>query len=1773
MLLDIGRPLVSYALTSGPTAPEATSFEPVDTTDMVNIATGDLTYNIPLLHVPGPSGGYPLALSYHAGIQPGEESSWVGLGWSLNPGAIARTINGFADDFNDVASADRMFWEGGETRTFSVGISVGKAGLFGATAALQFSQDTYQGFGIGVSSTTGLGFGSMRYKMSAGVSPYGGSYSSAGISMGVGMALNAATSVGASLSIPFDGSPVTSSAGVKAKQGPLGMSAGTSGVKASLSVAGAGQASISSSDKGISASLASKGITAGVTNSRGEKAGSKSFGLAVPIPIAPGLTLSLGYNYRRYWIDETENVSLNGALYFPKQEDTGLNLDTEDFDVFYIHDGSTIEGVNEIENPARLMGGSFPDYDHYNVNAQGITGNIRPYHFKSHLYKRNDFTIDQEDKRTDHILTAPLGTNDSPVHFRFQNDFSNKFIYEAPEIRTTSGLILQWDFAFDNTEETGLGGYNHNHLAGSRHVEHFTNGEIKTLDALALRTRGFIETTSAGFDRSSLDNDQIGAFTITNESGVSYHFSLPANSYSEIQFSGNIDAEGGDKFNTFSKPEPYAYTWFMTGVTGPDYVDRGPGGTPNGVLDAYDWGYWVSMEYGKWTSRYRWRNPGEGKLDDLDSQFKNFSKGKKEVYYLDAIKTKTHTALFVKEIRADAKGATAEYDEAVRTGANRRINYLDEGGYRKLTRDFTYEYDCAGIACQGKLSVMDRPVSSLKLSSIYLLKNQDLPNSSIRDLSQVYDHTDTYTYRGFFATDPSRELVIDYHLGSNVIDIHDLVGIEHDIVNNSLKSLHFDTDYSLTPNIPNSFYSELDNRNQTIAKTLDKGGRLTLNGLKTAGKGGVSLIPGTRFFYDETKPKLGRAFLSASGERYRFPNGGQGLEIGEILHLTSDTDGSDCYGFIDQTATDYYYIKINSEEPPADGLYNWRTTKNPEYLGGARDLWGLYKSDFQSNNNVGELAKLPTPISARSMDAWSLREILTNVGASIKINYEPDIYTRSVMENAQHLIVSSLSEVPGEEIKINFSNAYDLRNFLRSGIDHIRLNAIYQTFTVGPDANGECGFTGSEGPIDAEPELFDEQLLVTGVGAENVRVRNNRLLDIVRLSELDFTETGCVQQTRTRFIGADAGFRLNERFGGGLRVAAIEVEDHFTQTARVTKYSYTGTNGRSSGVTSYEPFGLPEIGHFDVGDPNAEAFYRERIYRRFQDFLTLTRFVPAPGVLYQRVKVEEEARTSQGVRTIPGYSIYQFEAFDKGMVDVIRNSSLPQPYDGLPVNGIDQIKKSRVSLKDYSLRTGSLKNLTFYDQEGRKISETINHYLHDNIDPAGFYDHVENYEPLLDQFDRQGVIQETFTNGRVIINGSLRTLAGLITKKENYPIVQTGQTNINHKTGISTTSTNLAFDFYTGAVTETLTQDGYGNHYLSITRPAYRVPGYESMGLKVQDHANKHMLTQEAASTTYKVDPGNPTNYLGLLSATAQTWSDQVTVLGVGAQTGIWRERSSYQWSGDNADLQEGGTYPISQYRAFDGFINDNPTSSQWQKQGEATLYDVYSHGLEARDINQNHAATKFSSDQVYIFSTVANAKYNEFTFSGAEDDVVKGKFGGDVTHGGTVEVNMVHTGLKSVLSSPGQKGFGFASTAIEEGRTYHASVWSSSSNGLIKYKINNGATTVATLKPIKKAGDWYLLRADIPTTAASGSIEVWSEANGVSTYFDDFRFHPLDAVMTSYVYNSYDELTHILDANNLYTEFTYDAVGRLKETKRETFDHGSVRMNLNEYHYARQNK
>lgn len=152
--LPVATLFISTAVTaSGPVAPELSSFAPLEQAELVDRFSGDFRYSVPLMEVPGPSGGYPIVLSYASGIAPDQDASWVGLGWTLSPGAIVRQMRGMPDEFagDEITTIDDI----DPNVTYGLGIE-GNYELFGAdssvgtglTAGLTGYFDNYRGFGI-----------------------------------------------------------------------------------------------------------------------------------------------------------------------------------------------------------------------------------------------------------------------------------------------------------------------------------------------------------------------------------------------------------------------------------------------------------------------------------------------------------------------------------------------------------------------------------------------------------------------------------------------------------------------------------------------------------------------------------------------------------------------------------------------------------------------------------------------------------------------------------------------------------------------------------------------------------------------------------------------------------------------------------------------------------------------------------------------------------------------------------------------------------------------------------------------------------------------------------------------------------------------------------------------------------------------------------------------------------------------------------------------------------------------------------------------------------------------------------------------------------------------------------------------------------------------------------------------------------------------------------------------------------------------------------------
>ena len=151
---ELLSPLTANALTSGPSQPEMAKFEPAGTNDLVDLFTGDLKYNIPLLDV----GGYPVNLAYNSGSGVEDEASWVGVGWTLNPGAVNRTMRGLPDDFDGAAGeyGDKVEKTMSKKEFKKVGASlIVKPSLFGwefgkASFKVNVYKDNYYGMGASI---------------------------------------------------------------------------------------------------------------------------------------------------------------------------------------------------------------------------------------------------------------------------------------------------------------------------------------------------------------------------------------------------------------------------------------------------------------------------------------------------------------------------------------------------------------------------------------------------------------------------------------------------------------------------------------------------------------------------------------------------------------------------------------------------------------------------------------------------------------------------------------------------------------------------------------------------------------------------------------------------------------------------------------------------------------------------------------------------------------------------------------------------------------------------------------------------------------------------------------------------------------------------------------------------------------------------------------------------------------------------------------------------------------------------------------------------------------------------------------------------------------------------------------------------------------------------------------------------------------------------------------------------------------------------------------
>lgn len=377
ILAEIISPNVAMALTSGPSQPEVQSFEPVNTSEMVDLFSGDFKYNIPLMDV----GGYPLNINYNSGIGMDQEASWVGLGWNLNVGAINRNMRGLPDDFNGQDKITKEFnMKDNVTYGTSVklGIEVFGIGKNNNNNNNNNSLNVSVGIGINYNNYTGVGVEQTRnMALSAGSSGKGKMNASLGMSSSASEGLSINHSV--SFSCMIDGKNKAENSETKVSAGAAMGVNSRSGLK-NLSL---------NTNLQRSAVFKNDGKKYSESGSVGSS-GTVNFGVSTYVPNIqfPMVNNSVATNFKLGFTVFGTDGSVDMSGYYSNQKLATKSLTLPAYGYLYSHDGQGNDnalmdfnrekdgGYNR--NMQRLPITNFT-YDVYSVAGQGVGGTYRPF--------------------------------------------------------------------------------------------------------------------------------------------------------------------------------------------------------------------------------------------------------------------------------------------------------------------------------------------------------------------------------------------------------------------------------------------------------------------------------------------------------------------------------------------------------------------------------------------------------------------------------------------------------------------------------------------------------------------------------------------------------------------------------------------------------------------------------------------------------------------------------------------------------------------------------------------------------------------------------------------------------------------------------------------------------------------------------------------------------------------------------------------------------------------------------------------------------------------------------------------------------------------------------------------------------------------------------------------------------------------------------------------------------------------------------------------------
>lgn len=1673
------QPYYVLALTTGPQQPEFMSYEEPGATDMVNLLTGDFTFSLPILEVPGPEGSFSLPLSYHGGIGLEQEASWVGLGFSINAGNISRSLNQFPDDAAGESQSitvqdlnavygyhmtNGLFTTGWNNQTGSYGA----VSLFGIVSA-EWSE----------SQSTSVGL--------------------MGVSVGSGQ-------------VDFD--PVQFMSAV--------MTIGSWGAAGAAAEAGKAGLAIS---KAVAMDIASTAVSSTANNvfSSGGAPAAPTSGYWQYSKRTKRIGL-LGKTYR-IWLDKTRKEKMFGALYLGKVsnmqplDQTGfpwLNISlaqngaSETLYEFPKAMGSVNEGAasdinyDQGSNYSTTTSPVSLAFDDYTVRAAGISGSIVPY-------RMDVGAVSMPRQMTKyHTRLAPVRYLDYKVPFVYEGAISNAHFHNTGGASSPtvpgfySGVDIQVgnadpyqnhsltyslnDVVFNNERlKPGLDPVAPK-IAQANHIEWLSNEDIvnypypsKFIDFLAASDRGTfrsnftLASSSITSTTTSYSDNFSTTIKLTPSVIGSFFTDMPITLNIQFYDDATLREEGtGATYKTFNVTVQSVDNANNTIVVSSDsemvtfygkYADievrysatpqiqKAIGGFCITSVDGVTYHFALPIYDYDWKTEIKdVSNPNNRKsIISRSSPFANN-------WLLTAITGPDFIDRNDNGIADDDDwgywikfnyGNHAD-DYKWRLPYGEELKRSPDNLYDSYTEGFRQIYYLNTIETRSHVALFlkserddGRGLNSktvMKLDEICLLKKEAY-QKLVKSIGQG----------GFGIPEFSNKvnqlcLTTSFNTGSSAREFIDL---------NCLKRVVFAYSYDLCPNTSNSVATAM-NSNQ---------GKLTLARLSILGRNNLKIVPDYKFEYGP----------------------------------------------------------------------------NPAYNQNYWDGWGYYNPTGSSY--VGSHRTPST--SAGDGTAWSLIKIVTPLGSEVIVNQERDTYSSISGQTIYSQDYSYGYGYTDTDAETDLSN-----NRIRSSAPLVLGDKVLISGTI----EFKCSMSSSFEVQDYSGE----------------RTVDHSDGTFVYFSGTNYAGISCptaydVQQNTGTFKQI-----ITSRKGGNLRVASIVNKDAFGSENRI-QYLYNDDNGQTSGVVSREPDYIKD---------------------------QLDNFDQIPGYPYTPVLYTKVSVLTGKLSTLTDYHtkyVYEFEPPSPALISVDKQAIKPRSIifqsDGsfYPADMKEYGDVYQYNISNRTTKIGSLKKISVFNSTSSSaVSQTEFVYAPPN---QILNDNVNNYQGVYAEsvlmFDR--VAED---NSWSVYNKASRTTT------LTYPNAL--EKIVTTKDGLTSETKNLSWDFITGIVLQKLEKSPLGISTKTVIRPAYEI--YPEMGSKASSLSNKNMLSATAARFIYRSDDAG--NQLGIIGASVQTWKkDWVNYRYYSSSTGayedaddeplnfgVWRKEKSYMWKGDYSRLQEvnGKQEGIQSFLESDEFdFSPSASNPGWQNTGELLRFDHYGAPLETKDLNNIYSATKMGYDHRIVIATAVNGTYNDIAFSSAEDeDPATGFFGGEVqkkdalgdatvvrkTSGGDA-----HTG-QCALSLSTAHGFIFK-PVLRTGKRYKVLVWTNSEDGRLYYNLN-GQGEVLSSAPVstRKVGNWYLLEQQFEMNGAFTSCEVGVKSAGGQVLFDDFRFQPVDAVMTCHVYDPLDKeyapdehmFEYVLNNNNFFTQFEYDGRGRLIKTYQESIKYGVTLLNESKDNYRR---